>query len=61
MVKIIKEGRKPKKTKTIYTIICPDCRCEFECELSDFKRIERTLNGGKYIDCPCCGKEIDTN
>ena len=58
MIKIIKQGKKPKKYKTIYIITCPDCGCEFECELEDLKLIERTLNGDRVIKCPCCEKEL---
>ena len=56
MIKIIKEGRIPPKTKTIYIIDCPKCKCKFECELSDLT-IEKP-NGKRTINCPCCKKEI---
>lgn len=37
MIKVIKQGQKPKQYRTVYFIKCPNCGCEFECELSDFK------------------------
>lgn len=61
MIKIIKDGKKPVKTKTIWCFKCPDCNCEFECELEDFKSIEKRIDGDKVIDCPCCEKELHTN
>ena len=60
MIVIKKEGKKLKKYKIIYTITCPDCGCEFECELDDFKSIERRIDGDKVIECPWCHKEIHT-
>lgn len=59
MIKIIKEGKVTKFTKT-----CPDCGCEFEYEMSDLQtdyRIYLTTYPGKYntyVVCPCCGKHI---
>lgn len=67
MIKIIKDGKKPIRYHTIYIITCPDCGCEFECGLEDFK-IEKTIDGNniitidgnKIIMCPCCNKELNT-
>ena len=58
-IKIIKEGKVTKFTKT-----CPDCGCEFEYEASDLQTdysICLTTYPGQYntyIVCPCCGKHI---
>lgn len=60
MIKIIKQGKKTKKYKTIYIITCPDCECEFECELSDFIKVEKRLDGDRIVRCPCCEKELHT-
>ena len=58
MIKIIKQGKKPKYYKTIYFIKCPNCGCEFECEYSDLT-IERKINDNKRsINCPCCKQEF---
>ena len=61
MIKIIKNGVKPKKMKTIWTFKCPVCGCEFECELDDFKTLEKKLEGDKSVNCPCCNTELHTN
>ena len=61
MIRITKEGKKPIKTKTIWVFKCPDCGCEFECEVTDFKSIEKRLDGDRVINCPCCEKELHTN
>ena len=60
MIVIKKQGKKLKKYKIIYTITCPNCDCEFECESDDFKSIEKRIDGDKVIDCPWCNKEIHT-
>lgn len=57
MIKIIKEGKLPKKTKTIYTVTCPKCFCEFECDDSDLI-IEKGIGGTRSVICPCCGNII---
>lgn len=54
MINIIKQGKNIKKTKIIYSVTCPRCDCEFECEGSDFAYIERSINGTATIQCPCC-------
>ena len=54
MIKIIKDGVVPKKTKTIYTIVCDTCGCEFECEGEDFICLEKGLHMYRSIQCPCC-------
>lgn len=53
MIKILKQGIKPKKTKTIYTAICELCGCIFEFEDEDIKG-ERIPNGNLFINCPNC-------
>lgn len=61
MIKILKPGKKVVVVKNIYKITCPYCSCEFECEAEDFKKAERGINGAKWIDCPCCEKELYLN
>ena len=62
MIRIIKDGKKPIKTKTIWQFKCPECGCDFECEIEDFKAMERNgFSCNKIIDCPYCGKELRTN
>ena len=56
-IKVIKHGKK-ETTKIIYTINCPSCGCEFECEIEDFFALERTPDGKKFIQCPDWGEEI---
>lgn len=58
-IRIIKEGKKTKFTKT-----CSECGCEFEYELEDIKtdyNVCLTSYPAKYntyVVCPCCGKHI---
>lgn len=58
-IRIIKEGKKTKFTKT-----CPDCGCEFEYETSDLQTdyslclTTYPVQYNTYIICPCCGKHI---
>ena len=61
MIRIIKDGKRPEKKKTIWAFICPECSCQFECEIEDFAKIEKRLNGDKSIYCPCCHYELHTN
>ena len=49
-IKIIKEGKTGKFTKT-----CPYCGCEFEYGQEDIKYY------GTYVICPCCGKHLSHN
>ena len=49
-IKIIKEGKTGKFTKT-----CPYCGCEFEYGQEDIKYY------GTYVICPCCGKHLHHN
>lgn len=61
MIKIIKEGKKPIKTKRVYRVTCWNCKCEFEFEAEDCEIIsEKRLNGDRRITvkCPCCGESI---
>ena len=58
-IKIIKEGKTTKFTKT-----CPDCECEFEYEQEDIK-VDHSVclttypcQYGAYVICPCCGKHL---
>ena len=57
MIKVIKHGKK-KETKVIYTVTCPVCGCEFECDLEDCAG-ERKLEGKKWIRCPDCEENIE--
>lgn len=58
-IKIIKEGKVTKFTKT-----CPDCGCEFEYETSDLHTdysVGLTTNPcqyNTYVICPCCKRHI---
>ena len=59
MIKIIKEGKPIKFTKT-----CPDCGCEFEYEecdvTTDYSICLTSMppRYNRYIKCPWCGKSI---
>ena len=62
-IKIIKEGKSGKFTKT-----CPNCGCEFEYGYGDIKSEYGTyVKGdikseyGTYVICPCCGKHLPHN
>ena len=57
MRRIIKEGKKPKKYKTIYKTTCPKCKCIFEFEDEDITG-EKRINGSKSVICPCCNHTI---
>lgn len=59
MIKIIKDGKTPKRQKPIYTIECQHCGCVFECESSDFLSMSRGLDGAFTVPCPCCGIIIE--
>ena len=58
-IKVIKEGKPVKFTKT-----CPDCGCEFEYEQEDVNvdySVFLTSYPGKYntyVICPCCKKHL---
>ena len=54
MIKILKNGIIPKKTKTIYKATCAHCKCEFEFESEDCDYIEKTIDGALQIECPTC-------
>ena len=58
MIKIIKEGKLPIKSKVIFTAKCDKCNCEFQFEQEDFTKIERRIDGYHFIACPCCSYEI---
>lgn len=63
MIKIIKDGKLEKFTKT-----CPDCGCVFEYELSDtikeynyqfaYSTYPILYPYTRYVRCPCCGRKI---
>lgn len=59
MITIIKKGIPPKQYKIIYTTKCENCDCEFEFELEDCSRVERSLNGYINIECPCCKEKLE--
>ena len=60
MINIIKPGVKPKEVKVIYTATCEKCGCVFEFD--SFEIIsEKSLEGKRWVVCPCCGKEINLN
>ena len=48
MIKILKPGR-------AQIGVCSKCACEFSYEEEDVKR----CLGIRFIDCPCCGNEVD--
>ena len=58
-IKIIKEGKLTKFTKT-----CPDCGCEFEYDTTDLHTdysiclTSYPAQYNTYVICPCCGKHI---
>ena len=58
-IKIIKEGKVTKFTKT-----CPDCGCEFEYETEDLHTdysiclTTYPCQYNTYVICPCCGRHI---
>ena len=66
MIEIIKPGEIKK-----YTMVCPDCGCEFTYEKSDLEseyadKLNTDLPSNYfssyvyiyYIKCPCCGKKL---
>lgn len=62
MIKIIKEGIKPKKYKDIYSHTCTNCTCEFEFEEDDCTSVrhEKHIDGAYtgYIKCPFCSERL---
>lgn len=62
MIKIIKNGVKPKKYKYIYFQTCPSCTCKFEFEKSDCTNIRNEkCTGGEdigEISCPFCSESL---
>lgn len=58
-IKIIKQGKTTKFTKT-----CPRCGCEFEHEEEDLKvdysfcLTTYPCQFSAYVICPCCGKHL---
>lgn len=62
MIRIIKDGVKPKKYKKIYNLTCENCHCEFEFEESDCSKVrhEKRIDG-EYrgeISCPFCSERL---
>ena len=55
-IKIIKEGKTTKFTKT-----CPYCGCEFEYGQEDIKINSNFSVYDTYVICPCCGKHLSHN
>lgn len=58
MIKILKEGKKPKLPKMIYRTSCKLCDCEFEFTLNECLSIEKRIDGYMIIKCPCCSNAI---
>lgn len=58
MIKILKEGQKPKFPKMIYKTTCKVCYCEFEFTIEDCLSLERRIGGDMLIKCPCCNNII---
>ena len=58
MIKILKDGVKPKTIKVIYKTSCQHCGCIFEFETEDIKSQERHPGGNITVECPCCHKDI---
>lgn len=59
MIKILKEGKKPIKTKTIFREECYQCGCEFEFEIEDCEYTDNNIDKRFYsIKCPTCNHSI---
>ena len=58
MIKIIKEGKLPKKYFTKYEITCPYCKTVFECDKEDITYIIGPY-GIHVVDCPFCKNKIN--
>ena len=58
MIKIIKDGVKPKRARAFYKATCNWCGCEFVFEHVDFFALEKRPNGNATIICPYCGNNI---
>lgn len=53
-IKIIKSGQ------SVFTEVCPRCRCYFSYELSDLTERELTeYCSYEYVSCPECGGEVE--
>lgn len=62
MIKILKEGKLPKKFKYIYKEECSKCGCVFEFETSDCDYITRNIENREYrIQCPFCKQMLYGN
>lgn len=66
-MKIIKEGKLPKKVELVFKGVCYNCGCEVECDDADLLPPSEVVSDaatlvryGKYVECPTplCGKEI---
>lgn len=62
MIKILKEGKIPVKTKDIFEKKCSRCGCEFEFEMEDCDYISKSINNRSYsIACPFCKITLSGN
>lgn len=65
-MKIIVEGKIPKKTKRFK---CEHCGCEFEADKGEYKRAKRLeymFGGVEYqteyqCECPCCQETVSVD
>lgn len=59
MIKIIKEGHKPREIIPHYCIECDNCHTLFECDKTDtWYHLVGHGEGGQYVRCPKCGSGI---
>lgn len=64
MIKIIKDGIIKPNVRIIYNVECDNCKCIFECDITDFKQVPpgiTLLPGKSLISCPYCGMDIIIN
>lgn len=62
MIKILKEGKIPKRFKYIYKKACNKCECVFEFETKDCEYIDKRMGERFYsIKCPYCKKMLYGN
>lgn len=55
MIKVVKQGIKPKKV--IWKVVCSKCDCEIEFETEDVER-DYYIRSRFRMECPCCGQTI---
>lgn len=59
MIKILKDGERPKEYKTIFKTTCYKCMCEFEFEREDCDYLDRNIDWWYIqITCPCCKRVL---